>query len=44
MTPDHEETDWLGFTPNCRQCLVQLEAVDDPSVVRHERSTFAFPR
>ena len=24
--------------------LVTVEAVDDPSVVRHERSTFAFPR
>lgn len=29
MTPD-EDTTWLGFAPNCRQCLVQLEAVDDP--------------
>jgi len=23
---------------------ITVEAVDDPSVVRHERSTFAFPR
>lgn len=29
MTPD-EDTTWLGFAPNCRQCLIQLEAVDDP--------------
>lgn len=30
MTPDDEDATWLGFTPNCRQCLVQFEAVEDP--------------
>lgn len=30
MTPDDEDTAWLGFAPNCRQCLMQLEAVADP--------------
>jgi hypothetical protein len=29
MTPD-DDTTWLGFAPNYRQCLVQLEAADDP--------------
>lgn len=30
MTTDDEDTAWLGFAPNCRQCLMQLEAVADP--------------